>query len=90
MTVANVVGNVRGTAVGVRMPAYAAGLGVAGYNIHFLTDDRSAGGHVLEMTVKDVKVHFQPCDKLNVVLPDTPDFRNAVLTGTGEGEVKKD
>jgi acetolactate decarboxylase len=84
--------SVRGTAVGLRMPAYAAGLGVAGYHIHFITDDRSAGGHVLDMTVKDVKVQFQPCGKMEVSLPDTPAFHNAVLNGTGTdaGEIKKD
>src|SRR4028118_2049953 len=38
---------VPGSIVGFRFPSYAQGLNVAGYHFHFITDDRSAGGHVL-------------------------------------------
>src|SRR5918995_4035150 len=40
--------NVQGSLVGFRFPRYAQGLNVAGYHFHFITADRSAGGHVLE------------------------------------------
>jgi acetolactate decarboxylase len=39
--------NVWGTLVGFRFPDYAQGLNVSGYHFHFITADRSAGGHVL-------------------------------------------
>ena len=39
---------VRGSLVGFRFPDYAQGLNVAGYHFHFITADRSAGGHVLQ------------------------------------------
>ena len=39
---------VSGSLVGFRFPRYAQGLNVAGYHFHFVTADRSAGGHVLE------------------------------------------
>ncbi len=40
--------DVRGSLVGFRFPHYAQGLNVAGYHFHFITADRSTGGHVLE------------------------------------------
>jgi acetolactate decarboxylase len=38
---------VPGSLVGFRFPDYAQGLNVTGYHFHFITADRSAGGHVL-------------------------------------------
>jgi acetolactate decarboxylase len=40
--------DVGGSLVGFRFPRYAQGLNVAGYHFHFITADRSAGGHILE------------------------------------------
>ena len=40
--------DVPGSLVGFRFPRYAQGLNVAGYHFHFITAERSAGGHVLE------------------------------------------
>ena len=37
----------RGSLVGFRFPDHARGLNVPGYHFHFITDDRTAGGHVL-------------------------------------------
>ncbi|MEW6444081.1 MAG: acetolactate decarboxylase [bacterium] len=45
--------NVRGTLVGFWCPAYVGGVNVAGYHLHFVTSDRTAGGHVLELKLKE-------------------------------------
>ena len=34
--------------LGFRFPAYVEGIEVAGYHLHFVSDDRSRGGHVLD------------------------------------------
>jgi acetolactate decarboxylase len=39
--------DVGGSLLGFRFPHYAQGMNVAGYHFHFITADRSAGGHVL-------------------------------------------
>jgi acetolactate decarboxylase len=39
--------DVEGSLLGFRFPHYAQGINVAGYHFHFITADRSAGGHVL-------------------------------------------
>lgn len=39
--------DVPGSMVGFRFPDHARGLNVPGYHFHFITEDRSAGGHVL-------------------------------------------
>ena len=39
--------DVRGTLIGFRSPPFVKGVNVPGYHMHFLTEDRTAGGHVL-------------------------------------------
>ena len=74
--------NVKGTLVGFRSPAFVKGLNVPGYHIHFLSEDKKLGGHVLELSVKegtlevDSKVQW-----LSVFLPSgNRDFVRADLT----------
>ena len=45
--------DVEGTLVGFWSPAYASRLTVPGYHLHFLTGDRTAGGHVLDCRGRD-------------------------------------
>ena len=45
--------NVRGTLVGFRCPEYVGGVNVAGYHPHFVSSDRTAGGHVLKLKLKE-------------------------------------
>ena len=40
--------DVAGTMLGFRFPAYVEGIEVAGYHLHFISDDRTRGGHVLD------------------------------------------
>jgi acetolactate decarboxylase len=40
-----------GTVVGFYMPVFFKGLNVAGFHLHFLSDDRHTGGHILDFTV---------------------------------------
>ena len=40
--------DVAGTMLGFRFPAYAEGIEVGGYHLHFISEDRTRGGHVLD------------------------------------------
>jgi acetolactate decarboxylase len=60
---------VSGTVVGFRFPDYAEGLEVSGYHLHFVTDDRSRGGHVLECRPGRVRVRMDPSTDLHLELP---------------------
>jgi acetolactate decarboxylase len=52
---------VSGTLVGVRSPAWVGGLNVPGYHWHFLSDDRTVGGHVLDCRVREGRVQYEVC-----------------------------
>jgi acetolactate decarboxylase len=72
--------DVDGTMVGFWSPPYASGVEIAGYHLHFLTDDRTAGGHVLDCRGRSLRVQVQEESDVHLALPDTAAFRAADLT----------
>lgn len=71
--------NVRGTVVGFRTPAFEEGLSVPGYHAHFLRDDHSGGGHVIDHTMLRGRVQVCVGTDLHLELPQTPAFARAEL-----------
>jgi acetolactate decarboxylase len=59
----------RGTLVGLRGPDYVRGLGVPGWHWHFLTQDRTRGGHVLTLTLDTGTARLATLNRLELLLP---------------------
>jgi acetolactate decarboxylase len=66
--------DVRGTLIGFRCPAWMKGVNVPGYHLHFLTADRTGGGHVLDVSCERLTARLDECDTLTVVLPGSQAF----------------
>ncbi|MEO1161323.1 MAG: acetolactate decarboxylase [Pseudomonadota bacterium] len=62
--------NISGTIAGFRCPGYAEGINVPGYHLHFISDDRNCGGHVLEFTVDDAVAATDYDNGLAMMLPE--------------------
>jgi acetolactate decarboxylase len=60
---------VKGTLVGLRSPAAVKGLNVPGYHFHFIDAERRQGGHVLDLTLGEVKVRTRSLARLALELP---------------------
>jgi acetolactate decarboxylase len=73
------LGAVTGTMVGFWSPPYASGVEIAGYHLHFLSDDRTAGGHVLSCRGSGLRAQLQEEGDIHLALPDTAAFRHADL-----------
>ncbi len=62
--------DVAGTMLGFRFPAWVEGIEVAGYHLHFVSDDRTRGGHVLDSRAgAGVRLRVDPSEDLHVELP---------------------
>jgi len=83
--------DVKGTIVGFRSPPYVAcGLNVPGYHLHFITEDRNAGGHLLEVEVKEANISLDYTSKLFMILPgQSSDFYQVDLTKVEQEELEK-
>lgn len=73
--------DVTGTLVGFRTPDFEQGISVAGYHLHFLNEDRTAGGHVLDFTVESGDIAVSGASQLHLSLPTSGDFLGARLHG---------
>jgi acetolactate decarboxylase len=51
--------NISGTLVGFWTPEYAKSLNVPGYHLHFVSADRTQGGHVLQCRGKNLRLQIQ-------------------------------
>ena len=63
------LGEIAGTVIGFRFPDYAQGLEVDGYHLHFISADRTRGGHVLECQPRDALAQLDLSGELHVELP---------------------
>ena len=61
--------DVQGTIVGFWLPAYMNGPNAGGYHMHFVTDARDAGGHVLDCQPADVTVTLDETSAWEAELP---------------------
>ena len=62
--------NVSGTIVGFRCPPFVKGINVAGYHLHFISQDKKQGGHVLGFEMKEGKCDIDMCNKFLLILPE--------------------
>lgn len=66
--------NVSGTVVGLYCPAYMSELNNAGWHLHFISDDRTSGGHVLDLAIEEAVITWDYTDNFEMILPDNDEF----------------
>ena len=71
--------DIAGTLVGFWSPEYAKTLNVPGYHLHFISSDRTHGGHVLQCSGAKLKMQIESSGEYRVVLPANVDFLAAGL-----------
>ena len=81
--------NIKGTVVGLYCPDYMSSLNAAGWHFHFISDDRKAGGHVLDLASDELKVSIDRTDNFAMALPDNEMFNNFDLTIDQSDDIKK-
>lgn len=70
----------KGTLVGYRFPDYAQGINVPGYHVHFLSEDRTRGGHVLDFRLRDATVEIDVTSDLHMEVPASGAFLDTDLS----------
>lgn len=61
--------NLRGTLVGFRFPHAADSVEMAGHHLHFISDDRSKAGHVLECAAGPATLRIETVGEMRLELP---------------------
>jgi len=72
--------DVSGSLVGFRFPDFAEGVEVSGHHLHFISGNRSRGGHVLSCALRRARVQVDPSTDLHVELPPGVELDGPELT----------
>lgn len=80
---------VDGVLVGFYCPSFVQGINVPGYHLHFLTADRTAGGHVLDFTTDRVTLKLDTLQRFELNLPRSEAFAAVDLGRDRKQELKK-
>jgi acetolactate decarboxylase len=78
--------DVKGVMVGFFTPAFMASLSVPGVHLHFLTMDKSSGGHLLECRPRRIILELQYLYTIELSLPSNLDY----LTWDFQRDIGKD
>jgi len=81
--------NVRGSLVGFWCPEFAKGLNVTGYHLHFISDDRRKGGHVLECRLTTGEARVDLSTDFYLMLPSDKAFGIADLGKDQREDIEK-
>lgn len=81
--------NIEGTLVCLWSPIYSSSFNIPGYHFHFLSKDRTKGGHVLECSAKTLRVGLQMLCEYDVRLPGKGAFLTADLSRNPAADLAK-
>lgn len=73
--------DIPGTLVGFWSPDFTKGISIPGYHLHFISDDRRHGGHVLGLSAASLHVEVNDMSHVHLAVPETEEFLNADLSG---------
>jgi len=68
--------DIEGDLVGFRIPAFMEGAHISGYHFHFLSEDKTAGGHLIDLEAEDITIETDTLTSYTMDLPQTADFDN--------------
>ena len=79
----------KGTVIGFWLPEYIDGINVPGFHFHFITQDRTAGGHVLKFSINEANVRIDQTYDFMMKIPRSDAFSSADLTEDKQEELEQ-
>jgi acetolactate decarboxylase len=72
--------NISGTAVGYWFPDYLDKLNIADYHLHFISENKQHGGHILDCRFSKATIAIDFIDSIHFLIPPDEIFQNADLS----------
>lgn len=66
--------NTRGSVIAVWCPAYVNGINLPGWHFHYLSGDKTQGGHILGLSADSMHVRLNRIERFDLTLPQNPEF----------------
>ncbi len=81
--------NIKGTVVALYCPDYMGGLNTPGWHFHFISDDKTKGGHLLDLSFTKATAEYDTTPGFDMYLSDNNDFQKMELAKDVSGAIKK-
>ncbi len=81
--------NIEGTVVALYCPPYMGEMNATGWHMHFVSDDKTKGGHILGMNIASADMALDYTDGFEVSLPDDEMFADFDLTIDQSEDIEK-
>jgi acetolactate decarboxylase len=81
--------NIEGTLVGFWSPRYSSSFSIPGYHFHFISKDRTKGGHLLDCSARKLKARVQVLSEFDIQLPDSGPFLTTNLSKDPTSDLAK-
>ena len=65
--------------IAVWCPEYVKGINLPGWHFHFLSADKTKGGHILGMSAKEFIYQIYTCNEFDLTLPTNKEFAHRNL-----------
>ena len=80
--------DIEGTLVCVYYPDYMNGINAPGWHLHFLSADRTRGGHVFDIDLERGTAVMDKLSEIEIQLPTSPAFDTYSLADTAGADIK--
>lgn len=81
--------NIKGTVVALYCPDYMNGLNTPGWHFHFISDDKTKGGHLLDLKFSKATAEYDATPEFDMCLTDNGDFQKMELSKDVSDAIKK-
>ena len=81
--------NITGTVVALYCPDYMNGLNTPGWHFHFISDDKTKGGHLLDLKFSKATAEYDATPEFDMYLTDNGDFQKMELSKDVSDAIKK-
>ena len=81
--------NITGTVVALYCPDYMNGLNTPGWHFHFISDDKTKGGHLLDLKFSKAAAESDATPEFELCLTDNGDFQKMELSKDVSDAIKK-
>ena len=81
--------DIAGTLVCIYFPDYMDGLNMPGWHIHFVSQDRTKGGHVFDLELIRGQMRFTRANRIEIRIPNDPAFDTYSLKEASNDDIKE-
>jgi len=80
--------NVQGDLIGYRLPSFMDNTNISGYHFHFLSAQKDAGGHIIDLKADSIIIEIDKLNSYTVNVPSTSEFEQFDFKKNREEDIK--